>query len=229
MFTEMIGICLAYDSCFNSNYFNSINYILKNIFNFFHENFIILCDYILSKISSESRENIWVRKLDELLSQNTKLKNLKNKHTKEIRNNNQCVFDYIKLILKNHPNDNIADPLSTFLKNIAKLNIETLNDFFRSKIIRIENKRASNLASCIVQSDLEEIKVIPAPYINNNPEKEYCLVLDLDETLIHFKIDAKDDSSGLLRLRPGIFKFLDEVANYYEIIVFTAATSEVIL
>lgn len=229
MFSEMICICLAYDSCFDLDYYESITYILKTIFYSLHENFLILCDYFLSKISSESYGNIWVKKLEELITQNLKLKDLKNKHTKEIKNNNKCIFDYIKLVLKNHPNESISDPLNAFINNLTKLSVTTLNDFFRSKIIRIENKKASNLASCLVESGDEELKIVPAPYLKDKPEKEYCLVLDLDETLIHFKIDAKDDSSGVLRLRPGIYKFLDEVSKYYEIIVFTAATSDVII
>ena len=81
-----------------------------------------MCDYFLSKISNESIENVWVKKLEELISTNLKLKDLKNKHAKEIKNNNQCTFDYLKLILKNHPNENIADPLNAFLKNLTKLN-----------------------------------------------------------------------------------------------------------
>jgi len=227
MFSEMICICLAYDSCFDLNYFESITYILKTIFNSLHENFLILCDYFLSNISSESFGNIWVKKLEELISQNLKLKDLKKKHAKEIKNNNKCVLDYIRLVLKNHPNESISDSLNAFLNNLSKLSVTTINDFFRSKIIRIENKKASNLASCLNESGDEELKIVPAPYLKDKPQQEYCLVLDLDETLIHFKIDAKDDSSGVLRLRPGIYKFLDEVRKFYEIILFSAATKDV--
>jgi len=169
-----------------------------------------------------------VQKLQALISDNLKVKDLKNKHAKEIKNNNKCVLDYIRLVLKEHPNESIADPLYAFLSNLVKLKVSTLNDFFRAKIIRIQNKKASNLASCLVDSGHEEqIEIVPAPYLKDKPLKEYCLVLDLDETLIHFKIDAKDDESGVLRLRPGIYKFLDELVQLYEIIVFTAATRDV--
>jgi len=227
MLTEMISICITYDSCFYFDYYRNTNYILKSLFTTVHESFLILCDYVLSKVSTESIENLWVKKLKNLICHNFKLGVLKNNHTLEIKKNNKYVYDYLKLILKNHPNESIFDPLNTFMINLNKLKIETLNDFFRSKIIRIENKRASNLASCIKKSGEEETKIVFPPYVKYTHQKEYCLVLDLDETLIHFKIDSNDESTGVLRLRPGIYKFLDEISKYYEIIVFTAATRDV--
>ena len=63
--------------------------------------------------------------------------------------------------------------------------------------------------------------------LNNRLEKKkYTLVLDLDETLIHFKIDEKDESKGVLRIRPGLFDFLDIVHQYFELVIFTAATKD---
>ena len=51
-------------------------------------------------------------------------------------------------------------------------------------------------------------------------------MLDLDETLIHFKVNPKNNSSGILQFRPFISEFLSNIKNYYELIVFTAATKE---
>lgn len=60
--------------------------------------------------------------------------------------------------------------------------------------------------------------------MNSEP---YCLVLDLDETLIHFEIDETVDPEaeepGYYLIRPGAIKFLKELSEYYEIVVFTAA------
>ena len=54
-------------------------------------------------------------------------------------------------------------------------------------------------------------------------EKEYTLVLDLDETLIHF-VDMGADSYFLIR--PGVHNFLEEMNKYYEIVVFTAGMKD---
>ena len=52
----------------------------------------------------------------------------------------------------------------------------------------------------------------------------YTLVLDLDETLIHYECDEIDGDYYLIR--PGAIKFLKEMALYYEIVIFTAAMPE---
>ena len=53
----------------------------------------------------------------------------------------------------------------------------------------------------------------------------YTLVLDLDETLIHYECDDEDGDYYLIR--PGAIKFLKDLALYYEIVIFTAAMPEV--
>jgi CTD small phosphatase-like protein 2 len=58
--------------------------------------------------------------------------------------------------------------------------------------------------------------------------KDYTLVLDLDETLIHFddNEDEENDGEVFYMVRPGVSKFLSELSLYYEIVIFTAALSE---
>ena len=57
-------------------------------------------------------------------------------------------------------------------------------------------------------------------------ERKYTLVLDLDETLIHYvdKGDAEGESYFLIR--PFCDQFLREMAQYYEVVIFTAAVQE---
>ena len=52
----------------------------------------------------------------------------------------------------------------------------------------------------------------------------YTLVLDLDETLIHYECDDTDGDYYLIR--PGAIKFLKDLAIFYEIVIFTAAMPE---
>jgi len=63
-----------------------------------------------------------------------------------------------------------------------------------------------------------------APYL---PEPEggsgYCLVLDLDETLVHY---FEVGSEGTFLVRPGCDQFLTEMAEIYEIVIFTAAMQD---
>jgi hypothetical protein len=55
-------------------------------------------------------------------------------------------------------------------------------------------------------------------------EREYCLVLDLDETLVHY---FEVGSEGTFLVRPGCDQFLNEMAELYEIVIFTAAMQDV--
>ncbi len=67
---------------------------------------------------------------------------------------------------------------------------------------------------------------LPAPYVRTKNNKEFSLVLDLDETLVHFKEKMDGEGNGVLRIRPGINEFLDKVGKYYELIIFTTATQD---
>jgi CTD small phosphatase-like protein 2 len=63
-----------------------------------------------------------------------------------------------------------------------------------------------------------------SPYLPPiNPKYKYTLVLDMDETLIHFFFSH---ISGMFFVRPYTFEFLKSLQPFYEIITFTAGTKE---
>lgn len=67
----------------------------------------------------------------------------------------------------------------------------------------------------------ESEKPVP-PYLPAPPKGiEYTLVLDLDETLIHYR----DDEEYYL-VRPGVNKFLQELSPLYDIVLFTASVKK---
>ena len=61
---------------------------------------------------------------------------------------------------------------------------------------------------------------LPPRAVNESP---YCLVLDLDETLIHY---VENGADSYFLVRPYCIEFLDELSKYFEIVVFTAAVKE---
>ena len=60
---------------------------------------------------------------------------------------------------------------------------------------------------------------IRGPFIKNLMKKKFCLVIDLDETLIH---NLNLPFGDYFFLRPGVCEFLEKVHEIYEIIIFTA-------
>ena len=57
----------------------------------------------------------------------------------------------------------------------------------------------------------------------NEAKEKYTLVLDLDETLIH---NVEYGSESFFLVRPGCVQFIETMAKYYEIVIFTAALQE---
>ena len=65
-----------------------------------------------------------------------------------------------------------------------------------------------------------EDSIPTAPYIKSQMKKNFCLVLDIDETIAH---SLKLSLGYYFLLRPGTIEFLSEISNYYEIIIFTSS------
>lgn len=63
------------------------------------------------------------------------------------------------------------------------------------------------------------------PFLQKKKSKhDFTLVLDLDETLVHFE-ETEDNQQFLVR--PYAQQFLAEMGKYYEVVIFTAAVQEV--
>lgn len=59
------------------------------------------------------------------------------------------------------------------------------------------------------------------PEKDPNCKKDITLVLDLDETLVHF-----DETAQEVAKRPYSEEFLKEMGKYFEVVIFTAGTQE---
>jgi len=84
-----------------------------------------------------------------------------------------------------------------------------------------------NLVFNIIENDTEKTirqdkEQTPKKFYLNqiNPKYKYTLVLDLDETLVHY---ISDNESAYIQIRPGTEDFIKDLSKYYEIIIFTAA------
>ncbi len=231
------NVIFSYNISFDENFFLCED-ILTNIFKYHHNSYLIICEYIYSKISSSVIGNLWVERLSKIIKDKLVHLDLNNKdylqYTMNFSNStipssilelnfyNISIEKYIRVLLKNYTNDKLSPDFFKNYKNINIITTEELNLFFRKKVFRILNKNASIFYGDKSFIGYEQEKV----YLEENNSKKFTLILDLDETLISFKINPKEPSNGLLRFRPGLDLFLEKMKNYYELIVFTSATEK---
>ncbi len=133
----------------------------------------------------------------------------------------------IKILLKNLINDQFQNDFYILDHTISSISGGEIIKFFRKKIFQIINKNGSVFGNdASFYGGKSNIKNIKIPYLDFKSRKKYTLVLDLDETLISFKIVDNIKNKGILRLRPGLYEFLTAVKNNYELVIFTSATKE---
>ena len=224
---ELITIMICYDYSFENELLEKTRSILLCLIKLNYQNLIIICEHILSKISNESINNIWVKKLENIINSYKINENIKNNNmspVESINYNTNIIIQNLRIILKSYKTMR-NECLINFLNNIRDQTYEQINIFFREYILRTINLNGSILASVYLRNN-KKFNTLPAPYVRTKNNKEFSLVLDLDETLVHFKEKLDGEGSGILQIRPGINEFLDKVGKYYELIIFTTATQD---
>ena len=228
----LIFIMICYDFAANSISIDiDNNFSLIEIAQIIYTNLLIVINLIKTKISSDNKDNYNIRLIElskiELTIKN-KLSNIDNDFLfiKEILNNNSnLIIKKVTSIIESNILNNILNKKynSELFRKINNINFEEINKFFLENILKEDFLGCSVLASTYIK---EKQNFTPAlvPYLRVENKKNYSLVIDLDETLIHFTVNNNANEEGVLKLRPGVFSFLEKVGEFYEIILFTEAS-----
>ena len=147
-------------------------------------------------------------------------------------------YSYLKTIYlyftKDNQNDNSKSKKSTINKEKeSNIKDDTDNPTESSVILtRLTNVFSSykELSSCFLlyytnfKILLEKNKVVP-PFLPpmDASKYSYTLVLDLDETLVHY---IEEENRAYVQVRPYADYFLTEMGKYFEIVIFTAAAED---
>ena len=114
--------------------------------------------------------------------------------------------------------------------NIIPGNIQHINsnNNINKNVYSNENyKKIQNLSKGFLSTFRELINenTVPIPYLPplNKKLYNYTLVLDLDETLVHY---VEDEERPFVQVRPYATYFLSEMGKYFEIVIFTAAAED---
>jgi hypothetical protein len=102
-----------------------------------------------------------------------------------------------------------------------KETIPTLREFIYLNVFISLKKFIKRNAETEIESE-QSLNYLPSK--DSSSSLKYTLVLDLDETLVHY---VEDEESAYILIRPGAENFLEELSKYYELVIFTAATQDV--
>ena len=210
--------------------FNEVFLCLKKIY----EIFIYLIQYNFSLNKNQNK--------------NLNFENLCLNYVKEYFANSFILSNENIIIKLNENNDfldkkllNLSEIILNYLYNsINNVNISTLtqdfidylNFFEQIYLLFKENTKISEefiydrllFTIKIFKNQIteNEIKVPYLPPINKNKYK-YTLVVDLDETLVHY---VEEEDKAYVQVRPFADYFLNELGKYFEIVIFTAAAED---
>ena len=229
---SLVFIMICYDFVVNSICIDiDNNFSLIEIGQVIYTNLLFIINLIKSRILFDNKDNYNIRLIElskiEMTIKN-KLSNIDNDYLfiREIlHSNTNLIIKKITSVIESNILNNISTKkyTSDLFSKINTCSLEELNKFFLDNILKEDFIGCSVLAYTYLK---EKQTFIPAivPYIRVPNKKKYTLVLDLDETLIHFKVNNNENEEGVLKLRPGVFTFLEKVREYYEIILFTEAS-----
>ena len=161
-----------------------------------------------------------------------------NNYEQNFHNNNKIIKHILFNLLTNlsYNNEKISNKILEIL-NLSKSSsnskfIEVLNNHIKAnesitgkidKTIR-ESISQENKTNLTDDDDSENLPQPDPPFLpekDPSDKREYCLVLDLDETLVHF---FEDENEAYVKVRLGTENFIRQLSKYCEIAIFTAST-----
>ena len=225
----LFSLIIIYEYSFDKNIFNQTKNELIEIIETFYNNIYLQKQQIINTIIKNNYsldDNSWMKYLlKEINDTNSKL-NFNEDNTlliiKCINQNNENIDLQLSNLLNYFPFTENNQILKNLLFQLRTKSYDDIYTFMKKNILNIENIEGSLIASVYLRNNSVFYPINP-PYIKTPLiNKKYTLVLDLDETLVNFKIKAGRE--GYVRLRPFLFGFLEEVGQYYELIIFTSAT-----
>ena len=217
--------CLNY--C-NINLLYVILVLIKKVENYTNENNI--------KFDENSNEFSDYQKCKILIElNNDKIKNDKYKENFHINNKiiKNIFFNLLNVL--NDINPNITKIIFEIFNISKKSKFKTIinnylktNSLITQKTEEIQKKIYSENTSINdngkSQQNEDIIKEILPPFLppkKSDDKRDYCLVLDLDETLVHF---FEDNYEAYVKVRMGAENFITVLSQYCEIVIFTAST-----
>ena len=233
---KILSIMVCYNCSFDINNFEQTHLLLKEMLELNYKNTILLYEYILGNIIDNNyiniKNNLWLLKMKNIINnyRNYEENTIYNEYisinkdkemtvSEKIKINTNFIINNINIILNNIKTKN-NDCLISIFKSMNETLYKNIFFYFFNYILHIINYQGSIVGNIIIQNHLLNNINIITPYIKTKNIKKYSLVLDLEETLLHFNLNINNNNEGIVDIRPGATKFLDDISEFYELIVF---------
>ncbi|KAM3135323.1 hypothetical protein pb186bvf_012621 [Paramecium bursaria] len=204
-----VGIIVIVNSFFDLHFYLSNIQTFKSVLQYNYQNYLNLCELIYEQRKQSDDNTIALQIFQTITLTNKKSVNL----WTTIKQNIEMLIGLYKQLTKS--NRDLYQFLLTFLRTTYSIPISDSTramQTFISFFFTVQQSYQGLLG-------IPLICVAPQPYLPPHNPKGYTLVLDMDETLIHFN---DNQQGGHFLVRPNTITFLQEMSLYYELVVFTA-------
>jgi Dullard-like phosphatase family protein len=223
----LLSVMICYYFALKKEIFNNSNYLLSELLELNYNSIMLIFQQIKNNIAQENEDNTFLPVLIKIYNNYSKNSIYVNSNnfivSEKIHKNNEKLDMNIKNILSRKKSD-IFKMLYNFSINLRKKNYIEINEFFIKYILHEENLNGSLFSTYAFISSNESFNSAHPPFLKTPNKKKLTLILDLNETLINFKME--ENGEGYVRIRPFLFGFLEEVSQLYELIIFTSSEKE---
>lgn len=214
---------------------------IKNIIFYFHQNFIAFLFILVTKTQdnvamikkfNEENKNFFEKCKKKINDSKTWL--TKTNYKKCLVSNNKITRNIIKNTINQlhlyFKDENLYQTSTIDIEAILNLFVLFIKSVHKTRLeSTIETLNTSTSIQALFESVYTSskqdgnIKTPLAPFLPPKPDNSpfcFTLVLDLDETLVHY---TEDNESAYVQVRPGAEDFIEDLSNFFEIVIFTAA------
>lgn len=192
---------------------------MRNMLYYVHQNFLCFTEFIIKRLSEDNRLNFWAQSLTAVVDSKLVARSKRNDSLSRVKQNNNTLCNLIWSLMRQVQGDAIKKP--TACSTVLRV-MQQLDDIAVEQARDLLSKAKASFRPEALETAM--VEMIPAPYLPEVAEDRYTLVLDLDETLIHY---FEGEGDGFFLVRPGCDTFLRELSKVYEVIIFTAALQDV--
>ena len=195
-----------------------------------HQNILVLIDIVLHRLPNSYSTNSWAVKLQTLTYQKRQIKCSKYENVDLLSKQNLQIKEKIQEVAHEHTNPGAV--LTKSVRNLLFLIIQIVRDIESFEVAHSRDRLRNAIREEMeppVHNTTEsfdydmDLPTVTIPFLPQGKQSGFTLVLDLDETLVHY---YEIGGEGTFLVRPGCTEFLRDVSKYYEVVIFTAALQD---